>query len=470
MSAKVTVMKFGGTSVEDGLAFERVARIVRSYESERPVVVVSAMSCVTDALLASLRMAAQGELSVALRSVDAHLERHRQVARSLGATARASIISLIESVQQEITELLKTVAVSRMTGARLQDIIASYGERLSASLLAVVLDEHGLPASYVDARRCILTNAEHGKARPLLKETWQRTRAELSPLLKAKRVPVLGGFIAATMKGVTTTLGRGSSDYTATLVSAVLGARETQIWTDVNGVLTADPRLIETARTVPRLSYEEAAELARFGAKVLHPKMIQPAAEQEIPVRICNSRAPEEAGTLICARTQAATQGAVKAIAHRTGMTTVEVTSTPAFVANGFMHAIRGISDRYRIALEIVATSEMGVSLAYTETSALALIIQDLQQVGSVEVRRERAIICCVGEGLQGEAGSVMKLRNALRDVDSTITWCSTSSNNFISVLDENCAGTVIRRLHHAIFGNNSGTREETAPPGINHG
>jgi aspartate kinase len=304
----------------------------------------------------------------------------------------------------------------------------------------------------------------------LLKETWRRTRAELRPLLKAKRIPVLGGFIAATMKGVTTTLGRGSSDYTATLVSAVLDAREAQIWTDVNGVLTADPRLIKTARTVPQLSYEEAAELARFGAKVLHPKMIQPAAEQKIPVRICNSRAPEEAGTLICARTQAATQGTVKAIAHRTGMTTVEVTSKPAFVANGFLHAIQGISDRYQVALDIVATSEIGVLLASEETSALALIIQDLQEVGSVKVKRGRAIICCVGEGLQeGKAGSAIKLRNALNEVDSTMIWDSTSSNNFISVLDEGFAGTVIQRLHHAIFENNLGNREENTPSGIDH-
>jgi aspartate kinase len=457
MPAKATVMKFGGTSLEDGLAFERVAHIVRTYESEYPVAVVSAMNCMTDALLSSLRTAAQGEKGAALRSIDEHLERHLQVSYSLSATARASMKMLIDSARQEITELLDAVAISRTTSACQQDLVASYGERLSASLLAVVLDEHGLPASYVDARRCILTDEEHGKARPLLRETWQRTRAELRPLLKAKRIPVLGGFIAATMKGVTTTLGRGSSDYTATLVSAVLGAREAQIWTDVNGVLTADPRLIKTARTVPQLSYEEAAELARFGAKVLHPKMIQPAAEQKIPVRICNSRVPEEAGTLIRARTKSATQGTVKAIAHRTGMTTVEVTSTPAFVANGFLHAIQGIYDRHQVALEIVATSEIGVSLASEETSALALIIQDLQQVGSVEVRRDRAIICCVGEGLQGEAGSAVKIRHTLNEVDATIIWGSTSSNNFISVLDEDFAGTVIQRLHHAIFENNLG-------------
>ncbi|HEX8843171.1 MAG TPA: aspartate kinase [Pyrinomonadaceae bacterium] len=461
MSAKVTVMKFGGTSIEDGMAFERVAHIVSLCQSERPVVVVSAMSRVTDALLSSLQTAARGEISVALHSIDEHFERHAQVARSLGATARADMMLLIESFRQEIGELLRAVAASRITSARLQDMIASYGEHLSATLLAAVLEAHGLPASYVDARRCILTNEEHGKAKPLLKETWQRTRAELEPLLKTKRIPVLGGFIASTLKGVTTTMGRGSSDYTATLVSAALDAREAQIWTDVSGVLTADPRLIETARTVPQLSYGEAAELARFGIKVLHSKMIQPAAEHGIPVRICNSRAPEEVGTLISTWTGVA-PGTVKAIAHKTGVTMTEVTSTPALVANGFLPAIRRIFDRHQTAFDIVATSDVGVLLACEEISTLPLIIQDLQEVGSVEVKRDRALICCVGEGLQSAPASVIKLYHALEEIDSTFTRQSTSGNNFILVVAEDYVSRVIRQLHHAIFEYDASEEEQT--------
>jgi aspartate kinase len=451
MSVKVTVMKFGGTSVEDGPAFERVAHIVDSYSQERPVVIVSAMSRVTDALLSSLRSAAQGEIGAARRSLEEHLERHLEVARSLGGPARPDTILLIERVRQEIRGLLESAAASRMTSAGLQDIVASYGERLSASLLTVVLDEHGLPASYVDAGRCILTDEEHGKARPLPSHTRRRTRAELEPLLRAKRIPVLGGFIAATMKGATTTMGRGSSDYTATLVSAALEARETQIWTDVNGVMTADPLLIKTARTVPQLSYAEAEELARFGAKVLHPKMIQPAAEKRIPVRICNSRAPGQTGTLICARMPAA-RGTVKAIAHKTGMTTVEIISTPAMMANGLRHGVQAIYDRHRTAVDVVAISEVGISLASAETGALSCIIEDLQRLGSVNVRRDRAIISCVGEGLQRAPGNVTKLLSAFREVDSTLTWSSTSSSNCVLVVAADCADSFIRRLHHAIF------------------
>jgi aspartate kinase len=450
-------MKFGGTSIEDVPAFGRVARIVGSYQKERPVVVVSAMSRVTDALLSSLQTAAKGKPGAALLSIDEHLERHLQVSDSLGATARASMKLRIESFRQEIAELLETVAASRTKSSRQEDIIASYGERLSAHMLAVVLEEHGLPASYVDARQCILTNEEHGKARPLLTETCQRTRAELEPLLKAARIPVLGGFIAATVNGVTTTMGRGSSDYTATLVSAALGARETQIWTDVNGVLTADPRLIETARTVSQLSYGEAEELARFGVKVLHPKTIQPAAEHGIPVRICNSRAPEEVGTLICARTEAA-PGTVKAIAHKSGVTMVEVKSTPARVANGFLPAIRSIFDRHQTVLDIVATSDVGVSLACEEIGTLPLIIQDLQQVGATEVKKNRTIICCVGDGLQSAPGDVMKLLEMLTNID--FTWRSAYGSTFVLVVDEEDAATVIKRLHQAIFEHDQRGRE----------
>jgi aspartate kinase len=449
MSAKVTVMKFGGTSIEDVPAFERVVQIVCAHVGERPVVVVSAMSRVTDALLSSLQTAASGEASQALRSIDEHLERHLKVAARLRETARAGMTKLIDGARREIAELLGAVALNESVSARLQDTVASFGERLSSALLAYVLAENELPASYVDARLCIMTDEEHGQARPLPEETGERTRAELEPLLKAGRIPVLGGFIAATAQGVTTTLGRGSSDYTATIISAALGARETQIWTDVNGVLTADPRLIKTARTVPQLSYEEAAELARNGIKVLHPKTIEPAAEHEIPVRICNSRAPKEAGTLICAQARTTTSR-VKAIALKTGMTLVKVTSTPESVANGFLPEIRKIFDRHQAAFDIVATSSVGASLAYAETGSPPFIIEDLEQVGSTEVERERAVICCVGEGLQSDPRTLMRLFETLAGIE--FTWHNTSDNNCALVVAEEHARAAVWRLHHAIF------------------
>src|SRR5207247_4991715 len=211
------------------------------------------------------------------------------------------------------------------------------------------------PASSADARRLTKTAVNYGSATPLA-ETSQDTRAELTPLIEAGEIPVTGGFIASTSKGATTTLGRGGSDYSAAIIGAALDAREIQIWTDVSGVLTADPRVVTNARTIPVLSYQEAAELAYFGAKVLHPKTIQPAMDREIPVRVCNSRAPDEAGTLIVTESKAAPQ-TIKAIAHKSGITTVQITSARMLGAYGFLRALFEVFGRHQTAVDVVTTS-----------------------------------------------------------------------------------------------------------------
>ena len=444
-------MKFGGTSVEDGAAFERVAQIVRSYDRASPVVVVSAMSGVTDALVTSLLAAAKGEPITAESYLERHLERHLHVISGLGSRAQSRMRMLVEDTRREILDLLRVAAASGIATGEQRDMISSHGERLSANLLALILEEHNLPATYVDARRCLLTDEEHGNARPMIRETQRQTRATLGPLLEAKRVPVLGGFIGATRNGVTTTLGRGSSDYSATLISAALGAIETQIWTDVDGVGTADPGLVESARTVSQLTYEEAAELARLGARVLHPQMFQPVVEPGIPVRICNSRARERRGTVICAAPET-TPGVVKAIAHKTNLTQMDITSTPAFVANGFLRAIREIFELHKTQLDIVGMSPVGASLTLTETEALPLILQDLRQVGAVQTKGSRAIVSCIGAGLQAEPESARNVLSGLQRIDPTLIWQSTTSLNLIAIVDADSVGSVVRRLHQGLF------------------
>jgi aspartate kinase len=276
--------------------------IVRANHNSPVVVVVSAMSDVTDAL-------------IAVSNLEEHFERHLQVAQILNAEQQRKFRELIENSKHEIFALLP-VAVADL---RTRDEIASYGERLCAALFAMVLEHHDVAASYVDARICILTDDDHGNANPLMHEVWSRTRTQLNPLLESSRVPVLGGFIGATAEGVTTTLGRGSSDYTATLIGVALQAQEIQIWTDVDGVQTANPNLVTATRTIPVISYEEARELAALGARVMHPKMIGPVIEDKIPIRVRNSRFPERSGTLICAGSELP-NGFVKAIAHRDGV------------------------------------------------------------------------------------------------------------------------------------------------------
>jgi aspartate kinase len=280
--------------------------------------------------------------------------------------------------------------------------------------------------------------------------TWRQTRAELHPLLETKRVPVLSGFIAATKNGVTTTLGRGSSDYSATLFSAALGAREIQIWTDVDGVMSADPRLVKSARTVSQLTYEEAAELARLGAHVLHSKMIEPVVAQKIPIRILNSRAPEHSGTVICEGAETTSSG-VKAIAHKTKLIRIEITSTPAFVANGFLSQIKNIFGRHHTEMDIVSKSELGVSLACDEALVLPSLIQDLEQVGSVKTTGPRAIVSCVGQGLQSKDLS-RELQRNLREIEPTLTWHSSSNLNLTSTVDADSVGPIVNRIHQGLL------------------
>jgi aspartate kinase len=449
----ITVLKFGGTSLEDAGAFERVLNIVRARSAEsNVVVVVSAMSRVTDALLGSVERAAQGSVNGALQSLQTHFERYLNVGRAhLKAEAQATIEASVESAQREIEEFLRAVRAGTMSRPALQDSVVSYGERLSAILLAAVLSDAGLAASYVDARRCLVTTGEHGCAEPLQEETRRCTRAELEPLLAASTIPVLGGFIGASLDGATTTLGRGGSDYTAALIGALLSAREIQIWTDVSGVLTADPRLIKSARTVPNMSYTEAAELAYFGAKVLHPKTIQPAVEQHIPVRICNSRAPEEAGTLVGSGKETSPH-TVKAIAHKTGVTTVQITSARMLGAYGFLNAIFDIFNRHRTVVDVVTTSEVSVSLSLDDTRTLAAIISELKELGAVQVERNRAIICVVGEGLRGTPGIAARIFSCLTDINISLISQGASSINLTFIIEEANLPEAVSRLHAAFF------------------
>lgn len=315
MATQISVAKFGGTSIQDSAAFARVAQIVKAKQRAPLVVVVSAMSGVTDALIASFCDARTHGAERSFALLAEHFARHLRVGELLHAKRFARLEKLLDLTRAELRELLVRAADSRSSDLRLYDAIVSHGERLAANLLTLVLEEHGLQAEYVDARRCVITNDRHGDAEPLLEEARQRVPAELLLLLNTRRIPVLGGFIGATREGVTTTLGRGSSDYSATLIGAALHAREIEIWTDVDGIQTADPRLVKTTRTVPHVSYAEAAQLAKLGARVMHPKMIEPVVAQRIPIRILNSHAPDQPGTLIA---DGSPQGnGVKAIAHR---------------------------------------------------------------------------------------------------------------------------------------------------------
>jgi len=446
------VMKFGGTSVEDAAAFERVAAIVAARVEMRPVVVVSAMARFTDALVAAVRQAAHGEPAEAAATLDEHLQRHVAVLRALvPAPERRELGDGLEEARRTLADLLRIIAAHPGTRLPLHDEVVSFGERLSSQLMAAVLRARGLRARWLDARRCIRTDAQHTRAEPLPDATRAATRAEAGAALAEGETPVLGGFIGSAEDGATTTLGRGGSDYSAALVGAALDAAEIQIWTDVTGFLAADPRVVPHARQIPRLSYAEAAELAFFGAKVLHPRTIQPAVAQGIPVRVCNSRQPEAPGTWIAADTEPAAR-AVKAIAHKSGITLVQVTAARMLGAYGFLRAFFEVFERHRASVDVVATSEVSISATLDDAAALPALLPELEKLGTVGVEEGNAIVCVVGEGLATSAGVAGEAFGAIRDVNVRMISQGASRINLTFVVGEDRVREVVKKLHAAFF------------------
>jgi aspartate kinase len=443
-------MKFGGTSVQDAEAFERVAKIVAQQTS--PAVVTSAMSKVTDALLGAFELAKKDEYQKGFDSLQPHFERHIEVAKTLLSNEQqAKFSDELEKSKLELSEILHRVSRRSLPLQLLKDVVVSYGEQLSSRLLAEVCKAKGLNARHADSRRLIVTDDEHGSAAPIWNETERLIQLELQPLIDAGEIPVMGGFIAASRSGETTTLGRGGSDYSAALVGAALRASVIQIWTDVTGVLTTDPRIVPEAKTLPVLSYEEASELAYFGAKVLHPKTIQPAVDYSIPVRVCNSHQPHEAGTMILAES-GVSANKIKSIAYKKGITILRISSARMLGSYGFMSALFQIFERHRTVIDVISTSEVSLALTIDNTDSLEQVVKDLERLGKVETEANNAVICIVGEGLRTTSGLASKIFSTIKDVNISLISHGASSVNLTFVVKETEVANAIKQLHKEFF------------------
>lgn len=447
-----TVMKFGGTSVGDVAAFERVFQVISTQSDKQPVVIVSAMTKVTDALLDAVEVAKKGDFAAAFASLEPHFERHVEVSKHLiPADMPNAFNGELEFARGELSDLLMRVSRRSLPLAMLRDAIVAYGEQLSSRLLAEVLKAKGVNARQVDARRLIVTDDEYGAATPLIDETNELIKLELEPIISAGEIPIMGGFIAANRGGETTTLGRGGSDYSAALVAAALHARELQIWTDVTGVMTCDPRICSDARTIPVLSYEEAAELAYFGAKVLHPKTIKPAVDNAIPVRVCNTFEPSEVGTMVLDHSDEA-PNKIKSIAHKKKITILRITSARKLGSYGFMSALFQVFERYRTVIDVISTSEVSVALTLDNTAEIEKIVTELERLGEVKVEAGYAVICVVGEGLRATTGLASSVFSTINDVNVALISHGASSVNLTFVVKEEYVTDVIGRLHKEFF------------------
>ncbi len=446
------VMKFGGTSVENAAAIERAAAIVRERLPQKPVVIVSALAKVTDQLVAMSRAAGAGERERALELARSLRERHYTTAGELlGTGLFTRIHAELESHCDALEELLRGIAAVGELTPRTQDNVLTFGERLSSTIVTAALGARAVPARLVDARQAIVTDATHTRAVPLFDETNDRLRAHVGPLVCDGCVPVLGGFLGATREGVPTTLGRGGSDFSAAIVGAGLGAERIDIWTDVDGMMTTDPSLCPEARRIKVLSFDEAAELAYFGAKVLHPATLLPAVQKNIPVYILNSRNPQCEGTRIATRAPRCAN-TFKAIAAKKRITMVDVAAPRMLLAHGFLRSIFEVFDRHRCAVDMVSTSEVSVSLTVDSNEAIPAIAADLGKIADVKYEGRKAIVCLVGENLRSTPGIAAAVFGAIPDVGVRMISQGASEINLSFVIDEDAVPGVVRRLHEKFF------------------
>ena len=445
------VMKFGGSSLGTGDALTRVAGIVAERVSRVPVVVVSAIGKTTDRLLAAVGQAASGRQGEARRLVAVLRDDLLWLAAPVLSDV-AALETLLDRHSDEIDGLLTELASNPGVRPRMSDAIVSHGERISSLVMTRLLRQRGLDAAHVDARDVVVTDGRFTRAAPLFGPTNDRLRALVRPLADAGRTVVMGGFIGRTEDGRPSTLGRGGSDFTASIVGAGVGAEEIQIWTDVDGVMTADPSVVPEAKRLRQLSFAEASELAYFGARVLHPSTVLPAVEQNIPVRVLNSLKPEVEGTLIMAECQPS-GSIVKSIAYKEGITVIDIRSTRMLMAHGFLAAIFEVFDRHRTAVDVVSTSEVGVSLTIDRTECLDAITTELRRVADVGHVSGQAIVCLVGDAIRHTPGVAATIFTALETINVRMISQGSSRTNVSIVVDERDLPAAVDALHGAFFG-----------------
>ena len=446
------IAKFGGTSVADADAIGRVVEIVRSRLDSRPIVVVSALNQVTDGLLDLAQQCGTDNGAELEDPLAALVERHQKVGKALPGCSAA--VDCITADAEQLRNHLAAAKDRRLSPAEI-DSVAGRGELWSSRLVAAALERAGLLIAWVDIRPIMVTDARFGRATPYTQVLNKRARDQLKPLVEAGTVPITQGFIGATATGEPTTLGRGGSDFTAALLGAALGVDRVEIWTDVDGLMTADPRVVPSARTLSAASYDEAAELATFGAKILHPATAVPLARAGIPIVVLNSRHPERGGTTIGPRTELERMGdsPIRSISWKQGITVVNIRAPRMLGTYGFLRALFEVFERHETVVDVLASGEVSISITIEDRSRLDPIVQDLMQLGDIWVEENRAIVAVVGIGLRHTPGLAGRVFNAVWPANVEIISQGASAINMTFVVREEEGPDVVRRLHQEFFG-----------------
>jgi aspartate kinase len=437
-------MKFGGSSVANAERIKHVASIITAYKEKRPAVVLSAMGDTTDHLLEAADKAVKGIVDVA-----GVAKLHEETAAELGIN-----IDTIQDLLKELNQLLTGISMLKEISKRSRDYLVSFGERMSVRMMAAYLESQGVPAKFYDAWDIGIKSDSNFMAAELLDEVWQNIPAVLNDYKNGidNQIPIVTGFIAKDVKGNITTLGRGGSDLTATMIGAAMQAEEVQTWKDVDGILTTDPRIVKEAKPVPEVTYEEAQELAMFGAQVLHPRSMVPVRKSGTPVRVKNSYNIQSPGSIIVEK-HTGEVPPVCAITTVKNITLIDIVSSRMLGAAGFLAHIFNNFLKWNISIDVIATSEVSVSLTVNTKSDLSGLIADLEQASQVSVRKEKAIVTIICDAAHSSAILASGFK-ALAEEGINVQMISQGASkvNISMIVDANEADKTIQILHRAYF------------------
>lgn len=439
------VMKFGGSSVADADRIRHVASIIKAYKDEKPVVVLSAMGDTTDHLLEAADIAVNGDVDIS--GVE---KLHRETAEKLGIKIEA-----IDELLEELTQLLTGISMLKELTKRTRDYLVSFGERMSVRMMAAYLNKEGLAAKFYDAWDAGITSDSNFMSAELLEDVWQDIPEKLNDYKYgvSKEIPIVTGFIAKDVKGNITTLGRGGSDLTATMIGSAMQADEIQTWKDVDGILTADPRVVKNAHTVSEVTYEEAAELAYFGAQVLHPRSMQPCIKSGVPVRVKNSYNIESDGSIIV-ENHTGDIPKVTAITSVKHVTLIDINSTRMLGSAGFMAHVFNNFLKWGISVDVIATSEVSVSLTVNGKTDLTGLLKDLDNVADVEVQKDKSIVTIICDA--DHSSSILASGfGALAEKGINVQMISQGASkvNISVIVDDEEVNETVNTLHEAFFG-----------------
>ncbi|MGA7616934.1 MAG: lysine-sensitive aspartokinase 3 [Thermoanaerobaculia bacterium] len=448
------VIKFGGTSVGDALHMRQAIDIVAAARDRDPIVIVSALAGITNHLVEATRVAAAGRVDELPALVEAVRDRHENIGLELIGQKSDYLESFRAQIRRhtdQILDILRGIALVGEVTPRANDKIVAIGEKLSSVLFSYTMRLRTLAGIHVDSEEVVVTDERFGDAEPLMAETTAAAQQSLLSEVQRKHIPVMGGFIGRSVRGATTTLGRGGSDYSAAIVGAATGADEIQIWTDVDGMMTADPRVIPAAKIIDRISYVEAAELAYFGAKVLHPKTIAPAVERKIPIRVLNTHNPSSPGTLITWEGDQEHRGA-RAIAMKKGITVVELTSSRMLGAHGFLARIFRVFEQWQVPVDLITTSEVSVSLTIDRGERIEELVRALEEFARLRIEEDQTILAIVGRDLVTDGVTLPTALRALAGAHLKMISLGSSGLNLSIVLPESDADRAMHQVHRALF------------------